>query len=454
MSINPIFADYAGLDLTPYILVSLLALGMALAFVSADRQSPTSRALALALAFIGMSVDLGIVVGVQYPLPHRVIGLFGWSEALAIVFLMEWIMRVRRTVPAGALDTKFGDRLVRVGQAAGLLYGVLSTLLPEVRNRQFLGALAQPDAYRHYGFWLFLVPILLAAACGAASILLMLNRRPDRAERTRVTAMVAAIPFMSGSLVVGLHYSAILMVIGLLLLLVGATQYHVLQGQRGQFMSRFLSPQVARLVSERGLATAMQENHLEITVVCCDLRGFTAYAQAHPSARVLQVLREYYDAVGQCAAEAGATIKDFAGDGVLLLVGAPLPEPRHAAIGVDLARRIRSAARGVTARAAEGAGPRLGIGVGVASGYVTVGVIASSGRFEYTAVGPAVNLASRLCQCAADGEVLVAAATVEQSAQPSGEPRLEPRKPVEVKGYAEPVPHFNVGETPGLATAA
>src|SRR3546814_10050422 len=80
-------------------------------------------------------------------------------------------------------------------------------------------------------------------------------------------------------------------------------------------MSRFLSPQVARLVAEQGLARAMQEDHREITIVCCDLRGFTPYAAARSSSQVLQVLREYYDAVGDVVSRYGATIKDFAGDG-------------------------------------------------------------------------------------------------------------------------------------------
>src|SRR3546814_4861577 len=75
---------------------------------------------------------------------------------------------------------------------------------------------------------------------------------------------------------------------------------------RGQFMSRFLSPQVARLVAEQGLARAMQEDHREITIVCCDLRGFTPYAAARSSSQVLQVLREYYDAVGDVVSRYGA----------------------------------------------------------------------------------------------------------------------------------------------------
>ena len=77
---------------------------------------------------------------------------------------------------------------------------------------------------------------------------------------------------------------------------------------------------------ERGLKHAVQHRTVEITVVCSDLRGFTAFAQAHPSSSVIKTLREYYDEVGKVVAEFGGTVKDYAGDGVLILVGAPLPD--------------------------------------------------------------------------------------------------------------------------------
>ena len=440
---NPLFPEYLGMDLMPYALVALVALGMALAFIVADRNSATSRALAVAFAFIGISVDLGIVVGVQYPVPVWVTGWFGVSEAVAMVALLEWILRVRRTVPAGSLDTRAGDAMLRAGQAAAVLYALLSVALPEVRAREFLGALADAQPLSLLGFWAFAGPIAFGSFCGLAGMVLLLNRRPDRPERVRLIAMIVAIPFLAGALVVGLRYSALVMTIGLLCFLVGAVEYHVLQGQRGQFMSRFLSPQVAELVNRRGLARAMQENLQDLTAVCCDLRGFTAYAQAHPSQHVLRVLREYYDAVGVVAARHGATIKDFAGDGALVLVGAPLAQPDHARVGVEVAREIRVAVREVVRRASSPE-RRLGIGVGVASGPVTVGVIGSSGRYEYTAVGPAVNLASRLCELAADGEVLLAAVTCEQ-AQLNGE--LQPRAAVPVKGFAEPVALSNLQDS-------
>jgi len=438
---------------TAPVLVCLVALGMALAFISADRESPTSRALAVTFALIGIAIDLNVVVALQYRVPVQWTGWFSLAEAAAMIALLEWILRVRRTIPAGSLNTRGGDQALRFGQWCAVLYSVLSITMPEVRQSQFIGGLAKPGALATWEFWVFVLPIALSGFSAVMSMVLLLNRKPDRPERVRILAMCAAIPFMAMSFVLPVELASIAMIVGEMIFLVGAVEYHVLQGQRGQFMSRFLSPQVAKLVSERGLTTAMQENHLEITVVCCDLRGFTAYALEHPSQDVLRVLREYYDAVGAIVGEFGATIKDFAGDGVLVLVGAPLPQPQHAPMGVALAHKVRGAVRDVTQRAC--AGKRsLGIGVGVASGFVTVGVIGSSGRFEYTAVGPAVNLASRLCEMAADGEVLVSADTIARCEDARGREALEARQPVEVKGYAEPVPHFNLRDGVALAGAA
>lgn len=439
-------------DVTAHILVCLVALGMALAFISADRESPTSRWLAATFAFIGIAIDLNIVVVLTWNPPLWLQGAFAIPEALAIIALLEWIYRVRQTVPAGSLNTKTGDVALRVGQGLAIVYAVAALVAPDWRNDHFFGALANPGWWQRWEFWVFALPVLLAGLCGIGSLLLLLNRRPDLPERTRVLAMLGAVPFWAASFVLPYELTAISMVIGEVILFVGATQYHVLQGQRGQFMSRFLSPQVAELVRRKGLKQAMQENLQDITIVCCDLRGFTAYAQAHPSAQVLRVLREYYDAVGAEVARSGATIKDFAGDGILILVGAPLAQADHAKVGVDLAQRVRAAAREVTRRASSEQ-YRLGVGVGVASGPVTVGIIGSSGRYEYGAVGPAVNLASRLCEIARDGEVLLAADTVTHCGECSTNRALEARRPVDVKGYAQPVPLFNL-QDPVLATAA
>ncbi|TXH04654.1 MAG: adenylate/guanylate cyclase domain-containing protein [Nevskiaceae bacterium] len=428
-------------EITPHILVSLMALGMGLAFLSADRDSLTSRALAAALAFVGLSIYLNVALirDLHHPPPWS--GWLALPETAATIAILEWLLRVRRTVPAApGMNVTMGDRILRLGQGAGVLYGIFSLLWPEVRTQEFLRVATEPGAFRSWGFWLFATPVLFATFAGLVGILLLLNRRPDRAEKTRLLAMAGSIPFFLAGFVLPLNAAAITVVIGEIVLLVGSVHYHVLQGQRGQFMSRFLSPQVARLVSERGLVSAMQEKHLEITVVCCDLRGFTAYAQGHGSAQVLRVLRDYYDAVGQIVADFGGTIKDFAGDGILILVGAPLPVEQHARIGVEIARRIRVVATELTRRWST-PDHRLGIGIGVASGLVTVGVIGASARLEYTAVGSAVNLASRLCEQALHGEILVDSRTVELA----GRDGMTPRPALDVKGFADSVPNYALG---------
>jgi class 3 adenylate cyclase len=166
------------------------------------------------------------------------------------------------------------------------------------------------------------------------------------------------------------------------------------------------------------------------------LRGFTRLSQLLASDQVIRLLNDYYDAIGATVVEFGATLKDYAGDGALVLVGAPLPVPAHAEQGLALAKRLQEATRGVMDH---WAGPEMqvGLGIGVASGRVTVGAIGSSSRMEYTAVGPAVNLASRLCAQAKDGEILVDARTAELA----GNAGLETRGRVPLKGFGE-VEHF------------
>jgi adenylate cyclase len=433
------------IDTTAHIVTSLLAMGMALAFIIADRHSPTSRALALFLASIGVAIGVGSQIA--YPRHfHGVVewwdGVFVIPETLAFVFAYEWILRVRRTVPAAGLQTSGPDRLLRIAQALALFSLAASFAFPEVRFERFQNVGVREAFERgSQELWLFGVPLLLSLVLGLFSGLLMLRRRPDRAESIRLIAFAIAAPFMASGVVVPNTVAALTTAIGLLIFLVGAVQYHVIQGQRAQFMSRFLSPQVAQLVARRGLKSATDEQTLELSVVCCDLRGFTAFTAATSSKKVIAILREYYDAVGAAAAECGGTIKDQAGDGVLILVGAPLPYPDHAQRALRLARQIRERGMQITARWSD-EDLHLGVGVGVASGFVTVGVIGAASRLEYTAVGPAVNLASRLCSEAVHGEVLADGHTIELLSGDALPHQLRPGQVLQLKGFQQPVQSY------------
>ncbi|TAK47009.1 MAG: adenylate/guanylate cyclase domain-containing protein [Betaproteobacteria bacterium] len=418
---------------------------MALAFILADRNSPTSRALALFLVSIGLSIAVTVLVEGPWARRGGIPawgGLFALPETLAFFFAYEWLLRVRRTVPARNLKTAGPDRLVRIAQVLAGLYWLIALAFPEHRHEHFIGDLyaARAGTSRPW-FWLFAAPLLVSLALGSFSGLLLLNRRPDRAESLRMLAFLGGAPFMASGLVLPAQQAPLGTAIGLLIFLVGAVQYHVTQGRRAQFLSRFLAPQVAEMVRARGLKSATDERTLELSVVYCDLRGFTAFSEATSSKKVIRILREYYDAVGTAAAASGGTIKDQAGDGVLILVGAPIAFEDHARRALELAKRIRDLGVALSDRWSD-ADLRLGVGVGVASGYVTAGVIGAASRLEYTAVGPAVNLAARLCSEAEHGEVLLDQRTIELVAAESWRDAVRPGETLKLKGFQQPVQSY------------
>ena len=420
-------------DITPAAITALVALGMGLAFVRADPDSPTSRALAVGLAFTGLSILVNVTLRLQLEAGH----IPPWSRWSALVDMVaflagyEWIRRVRLTIPAGTLKTGFGDWSIRVAQGLVVLYAVLSLLYPEMRVREFLGGLFSDGRMMSREFLLFALPLELSLFLAGGALLLCLNRRPDPAERVRLIAFVSAVPFIASGLVLPFAVAPLATVIGLVILLIGAMNYHVLQGRRGQFLDRFLSPQVLDLVRRRGLKSAMGDDCYELSIVCCDLRGFTQYAREHGSDEVIAILRAYYDCVGEVVTEFEGTVKDYAGDGVLVLVGAPLRVDDHArravALGEQIVRRWQAGKR------------PLEVGVGVATGRVTVGIVGGAGRLEYAAVGSAVNLASRLCEEAGPGEILVAAQTVAAIAPGAAQAGLEPAARRRLKGFSDEV---------------
>src|SRR5213078_4309459 len=116
-----------------------------------------------------------------------------------------------------------------VGQGCAILYSVAAITWPDWRNEYFFGALATPGNLTRYEFWVFAFPVFFSGFAAISSMLLLLNRRPDLPERIRVLAMLGAIPFWAASFIMPYEYTAIFMIIGEVILFIGATQYHVLQ---------------------------------------------------------------------------------------------------------------------------------------------------------------------------------------------------------------------------------
>src|SRR4051794_3295233 len=177
------------------------------------------------------------------------------------------------------------------------------------------------------------------------------------------------------------------------------------KSERINRLRQFLAPQVAELV-EHSDQRLLDEQRREVGVIFGDLRGFTAFsARAEPDI-ILAVLRQYYEAIGAVTARHAATLIRFAGDGVMVLVNAPVTCENPACRGVLLAIDMQTAVQSLAGAWSAG-GCAVGFGVGIAMGPATVGTLGYHGRLDYTAIGNVVNLASRLCSFADDAQILV-----------------------------------------------
>ena len=170
-------------------------------------------------------------------------------------------------------------------------------------------------------------------------------------------------------------------------------------------LRHFLSPQVAEAVLKEGMA-ALAPHRARIAVVFCDLRGFTSFSSSAEPEEVMEVLDRYYATVGRALHDRGATVGTFAGDGIMAYFGDPVPCEDPAGTAVEMAVALRLAMVNVVDHWRR-RGFDLGCGMGIAYGYATIGPVGFAERTDYTALGPTVNLASRLCSRAADGEILI-----------------------------------------------
>jgi class 3 adenylate cyclase len=205
-------------------------------------------------------------------------------------------------------------------------------------------------------------------------------------------------------------------------------------------LKRFLAPQVAELVDRRGDDSVLDGRRAEVVVVFCDLRGFTGFSAKAAPEEVMSVLSEYYEALGRIITRYEATLTSFSGDGLMVLVNAPVAVPEPALRALDLALEMQTTVQALI-QGWRALGHRIGFGVGLAMGQATVGRIGNESRSDYTAIGSVVNLASRLCSSAAVGEILLDATAAEAVGATRALVCLGLRA---IKGYDEELPVFSV----------
>ena len=201
----------------------------------------------------------------------------------------------------------------------------------------------------------------------------------------------------------------------------------------------FFSAPLAQLI-EAGGDDPLQPHRREVVVMFVDLRGFTAFAEASEPEDVIGVLGEYHAELGATAENYQANIERFTGDGVMLIFNDPVPLADPSWQAVSMAVIVRAGMQKLTTHW-RSRGHALGVGIGIAKGYATIGAIGYRGRRDYAAIGTVTNVAARLCAEATDGQILVNQKVV---ADLEGRVRIQAVGALQLKGIRDPVSAFNV----------
>jgi class 3 adenylate cyclase len=204
-------------------------------------------------------------------------------------------------------------------------------------------------------------------------------------------------------------------------------------------LRRFLSPTLAEVVMERG-DSVLESHRRELAVLFADLRGWTDFSTGTEPEEVMSVVSAYHAAMGELILRYEATVGWFAGDGLMVWFNDPIPCDDPAARAVRMAVEMREAMSALTT-AWHKRGHELDFSIGVSLGYATIGRIGFEGRYDYGAVGSVLNLASRLCDAAGPGQIVIGPrvlADVEELVE------AEPLGKLELKGFGKPVEAFAV----------
>jgi GAF domain-containing protein len=205
-------------------------------------------------------------------------------------------------------------------------------------------------------------------------------------------------------------------------------------------LRRFLPPQVADLIVASGSEKQLESHRREITALFCDLRGFTGFTESADAEDVMALLRDYHAAIGELVIRYSGTLERYAGDGVMVVFNDPVPVENSALQAVLMALEVRDAIGALTATWRRW-GHDIGFGIGIEHGFATLGTIGFEGRFDYAAIGTVSNVASRLCDEAKPGQILISARVLTKV---ENAVKVEPVGEFELKGIRRPLAAYNV----------
>jgi class 3 adenylate cyclase len=210
--------------------------------------------------------------------------------------------------------------------------------------------------------------------------------------------------------------------------------------ERMSRLRRFLPPQVADLIVASGSERTLESHRREITALFCDLRGFTGFTESADAEDVMALLRDYHAAIGEIIIKYNGTLERYAGDGVMVVFNDPVPVENPALQAVLMALEVRDAI-GTLTETWRRWGHDIGFGIGIAHGFATLGTIGFEGRFDYAAIGTVSNVASRLCDEAKPGQILISPRVLTKV---ENAVTVEPVGEFELKGIRRPLAAYNV----------
>ena len=210
--------------------------------------------------------------------------------------------------------------------------------------------------------------------------------------------------------------------------------------ERMSRLRRFLPPQVADLIVASGSEKQLESHRREITALFCDLRGFTGFSESADPEDVMALLREYHEAIGESIIKYSGTLERYAGDGVMVVFNDPVPVENPALQAVLMALEMRDAIAALT-ETWHRWGHDIGFGIGIAHGFATLGTIGFEGRFDYAAIGTVSNVASRLCDEAKPGQILISPRVLTKV---ENAVTVEPVGEFALKGIRRPLAAYNV----------
>jgi class 3 adenylate cyclase/CHASE3 domain sensor protein len=186
----------------------------------------------------------------------------------------------------------------------------------------------------------------------------------------------------------------------------------LVQLRRAEQLRRYLAPQVADAVLNGAAPVTLTSTRRNLTILFANIRGFTSMSERVEPEELIDALNEYFGVMTDVVFRNGGTLDKYVGDGILAFFGDPIPFEDHAERAVATALEMRSRLRGIRSRWMERLHEELNVGIGISTGYVTVGNIGSDTRTEYTVIGNHVNLASGLAETAGPNQILATERTI------------------------------------------